>query len=245
MERSLLNAPDWLLALLLVVLLGWAAVGLFRDANRWIRFFFPKYHRRTRSDDAVDEAFQTEAEWNAPPPEGLPPRNIAICGSGEIPRLARLVPDSWRWFLPGSAKAGHPLCEADGQCRLVIGILFESLSREELCPESLCRAVARLDGAEYEAKLVRVEKGEEEEWPAAVMVDAVTMAAQTPGEPAPLPPKGDACLCAVFTLPRGPKPRLPVALYLGETKFFFKVPRWLAGPKYSDFFPNHPWYWPL
>ena len=245
MERSLLNAPDWLLALLLVVLLGWAAVGLFRDANRWIRFFFPKYHRRTRSDDAVDEAFQTEAEWNAPPPEGLPPRSIAICGSGEIPRLARLVPDSWRWFLPGSAKAGHPLCEADGQCRLVIGILFESLSREALCPESLCRAVARLDGAEYEAKLVRVEKGEEEEWPAAVMVDAVTMATQTPGEPASLSPKGDACLCAVFTLPRGPKPRLPVALYLGETKFSFKVPRWLAGPKYSDFFPNHPWYWPL
>ena len=245
MERSLLNAPDWLLALLLAVLLGWAAVGLFRDANRWIRFFFPKYQRRTRSDDAVDEAFQTEAEWNAPPPEGLPPRSIAICGSGEIPRLARLVPDSWRWFLPGSAKAGHPLCEADGQCRLVIGILFESLSREALCPENLCRAVARLDGAEYEAKLVRVEKGEEEEWPAAVMVDAVTMAAQTPGEPAPLSPKGDACLCAVFTLPRGPKPRLPVALYLGETKFSFKVPRWLAGPKYSDFFPNHPWYWPL
>ena len=102
---------------------------------RWCLYrdlIFPKYHRRTRSDDAVDEAFQTEAEWNAPPPEGLPPRSIAICGSGEIPRLARLVPDSWRWFLPGSAKAGHPLCEADGQCRLVIGILFESLSREEL-----------------------------------------------------------------------------------------------------------------
>ena len=215
---------------------------------RWCLYrdlIFPKYHRRTRSDDAVDEAFQTEAEWNTPPPEGLPPRSIAICGSGEIPRLARLVPDSWRWFLPGSAKAGHPLCEADGQCRLVIGILFESLSREALCPENLCRAVARLDGAEYEAKLVRVEKGEEEEWPAAVMVDAVTMAAQMPGEPASLPPKGDACLCAVFTLPRGPKPRLPVALYLGETKFSFKVPRWLAGPKYSDFFPNHPWYWPL
>ena len=215
---------------------------------RWCLYrdlIFPKYHRRTRSDDAVDEAFQTEAEWNAPPPEGLPPRSIAICGSGEIPRLARLVPDSWRWFLPGSAKAGHPLCEADGQCRLVIGILFESLSREALCPENLCRAVARLDGAEYEAKLVRVEKGEEKEWPAAVMVDAVTMAAQTPGEPAPLPPKGDACLCAVFTLPRGPKPRLPVALYIGETKFSFKVPRWLAGPKYSDFFPNHPWYWPF
>ena len=89
MERSLLNAPDWLLALLLAVLLGWAAVGLFRDANRWIRFFFPKYHRRTRSDDAVDEAFLTEAERNAPPPEGLPPRSIAICGSGEIPRFAR------------------------------------------------------------------------------------------------------------------------------------------------------------
>ena len=243
MERSLLNAPDWLLALLLVVLLGWAAVGLFRDANRWIRFFFPKYHRRTRSDDAVDEAFQTEAEWNAPPPEGLPPRSIAICGSGEIPRLARLVPDSWRWFLPGSAKAGHPLCEADGQCRLVIGILFESLSREALCPENLCRAVARLDGAEYEAKLVRVEKGEEEEWPAAVMVDAVTMAAQTPGEPAPLSPKGDACLCAVFTLPRGPKPRLPVALYLSELRLNLKLPRGSWGPRDEGI--GLPWYWPF
>ena len=243
MERSLLNAPDWLLALLLVVLLGWAAVGLFRDANRWIRFFFPKYHRRTRSDDAVDEAFQTEAERNAPPPEGLPPRSIAICGSGEIPRLARLVPDSWRWFLPGSAKAGHPLCEADGQCRLVIGILFESLSREALCPERLCRAVARLDGAEYEAKLVRVEKGEEEEWPAAVMVDAVTMAAQMPGEPTPLPPKGDACLCAVFTLPRGPKPRLPVALYLSELRLNLKLPRGSWGPRYEGI--GLPWYWPF
>ena len=230
-----------------IVLLALFLIAGYMGSEQMKNLLSPRNHRRTRSDDAVDEAFQTEAERNAPPPEGLPPRSIAICGSGEIPRLARLVPDSWRWFLPGSAKAGHPLCEADGQCRLVIGILFESLSREALCPENLCRAVARLDGAEYEAKLVRVEKGEEEEeeWPAAVMVDAVTMAAQMPGEPASLPPKGDACLCAVFTLPRGPKPRLPVALYLGETKFFFKVPRWLAGPKYSDFFPNHPWYWPL
>ena len=230
-----------------IVLLALFLIAGYMGSEQMKNLLSPRNHRRTRSDDAVDEAFQTEAEWNAPPPEGLPPRSIAICGSGEIPRLARLVPDSWRWFLPGSAKAGHPLCEADGQCRLVIGILFESLSREALCPENLCRAVARLDGAEYEAKLVRVEKGEgeEEEWPAAVMVDAVTMAAQTPGEPAPLPPKGDTCLCAVFTLPRGPKPRLPVTLYIGETKFSFKVPRWLAGPKYSDFFPNHPWYWPL
>ena len=226
-----------------IVLLALFLIAGYMGSEQMKNLLSPRNHRRTRSDDAVDEAFQTEAEWNAPPPEGLPPRSIAICGSGEIPRLARLVPDSWRWFLPGSAKAGHPLCEADGQCRLVIGILFESLSREALCPESLCRAVARLDGAEYEAKLVRVEKGEEEEWPAAVMVDAVTMAAQTPGEPAPLPPKGDACLCAVFTLPRGPKPRLPVALYLSELRLNLKLPRGSWGPRYEGI--GLPWYWPF
>ena len=226
-----------------IVLLALFLIAGYMGSEQMKNLLSPRNHRRTRSDDAVDEAFQTEAEWNAPPPEGLPPRSIAICGSGEIPRLARLVPDSWRWFLPGSAKAGHPLCEADGQCRLVIGILFESLSREELCPESLCRAVARLDGAEHEAKLVRVEKGEEEEWPAAVMVDAVTMAAQTPGEPAPLPPKGDACLCAVFTLPRGPKPRLPVALYLSELRLNLKLPRGSWGPRYEGI--GLPWYWPF
>ena len=226
-----------------IVLLALFLIAGYMGSEQMKNLLSPRNHRRTRSDDAVDEAFQTEAEWNAPPPEGLPPRNIAICGSGEIPRLARLVPDSWRWFLPGSAKAGHPLCEADGQCRLVIGILFESLSREELCPESLCRAVARLDGAEYEAKLVRVEKGEEEEWPAAVMVDAVTMAAQMPGEPTPLPPKGDACLCAVFTLPRGPKPRLPVALYLSELRLNLKLPRGSWGPRYEGI--GLPWYWPF
>ena len=103
--------------------------------------------------------------------------------------------------------------------------------------------MARLDGAEYEAKLVRVEKGEEKEWPAAVMVDAVTMAAQTPGEPAPLPPKGDACLCAVFTLPRGPKPRLPVALYLSELRLNLKLPRGSWGPRYEGI--GLPWYWPF
>ena len=226
-----------------IVLLALFLIAGYMGSEQMKNLLSPRNHRRTRSDDAVDEAFQTEAEWNAPPPEGLPPRSIAICGSGEIPRLARLVPDSWRWFLPGSAKAGHPLCEADGQCRLVIGILFESLSREALCPESLCRAVARLDGAEYEAKLVRVEKGEEEEWPAAVMVDAVTMAAQTPGEPAPLSPKGDACLCAVFTLPRGPKPRLPVALYLSELRLNLKLPRGSWGPRYEGI--GLPWYWPF
>lgn len=226
-----------------IVLLALFLIAGYMGSEQMKNLLSPRNHRRTRSDDAVDEAFQTEAEWNAPPPEGLPPRSIAICGSGEIPRLARLVPDSWRWFLPGSAKAGHPLCEADGQCRLVIGILFESLSREALCPESLCRAVARLDGAEYEAKLVRVEKGEEEEWPAAVMVDAVTMAAQMPGEPAPLPPKGDACLCAVFTLPRGPKPRLPVALYLSELRLNLKLPRGSWGPRYEGI--GLPWYWPF
>ena len=226
-----------------IVLLALFLIAGYMGSEQMKNLLSPRNHRRTRSDDAVDEAFQTEAEWNAPPPEGLPPRSIAICGSGEIPRLARLVPDSWRWFLPGSAKAGHPLCEADGQCRLVIGILFESLSREELCPESLCRAVARLDGAEYEAKLVRVEKGEEEEWPAAVMVDAVTMATQTPGEPAPLPPKGDACLCAVFTLPRGPKPRLPVALYLSELRLNLKLPRGSWGPRYEGI--GLPWCWPF
>ena len=226
-----------------IVLLALFLIAGYMGSEQMKNLLSPRNHRRTRSDDAVDEAFQTEAEWNAPPPEGLPPRSIAICGSGEIPRLARLVPDSWRWFLPGSAKAGHPLCEADGQCRLVIGILFESLSREALCPESLCRAVARLDGAEYEAKLVRVEKGEEEEWPAAVMVDAVTMAAQTPGEPAPLPPKGDACLCAVFTLPRGPKPRLPLALYLSELRLNLKLPRGSWGPRYEGI--GLPWYWPF
>ena len=226
-----------------IVLLALFLIAGYMGSEQMKNLLSPRNHRRTRSDDAVDEAFQTEAEWNAPPPEGLPPRSIAICGSGEIPRLARLVPDSWRWFLPGSAKAGHPLCEADGQCRLVIGILFESLSREELCPESLCRAVARLDGAEYEAKLVRVEKGEEEEWPAAVMVDAVTMATQTPGEPAPLSPKGDACLCVVFTLPRGPKPRLPVALYLSELRLNLKLPRGSWGPRYEGI--GLPWYWPL
>ena len=153
-----------------IVLLALFLIAGYMGSEQMKNLLSPRNQRRTRSDDAVDEAFQTEAERNAPPPEGLPPRSIAICGSGEIPRLARLVPDSWRWFLPGSAKAGHPLCEADGQCRLVIGILFESLSREELCPESLCRAVARLDGAAHEAKLVRAEKGEEEEWPAAVVV---------------------------------------------------------------------------
>ena len=226
-----------------IVLLALFLIAGYMGSEQMKNLLSPRNHRRTRSDDAVDEAFQTEAEWNAPPPEGLPPRNIAICGSGEIPRFARLVPDSWRWFLPGSAKAGHPLCEADGQCRLVIGILFESLSREALCPESLCRAVARLDGAEYEAKLVRVEKGEEKEWPAAVMVDAVTMAAQTPGEPAPLPPKGDACLCAVFTLPRGPKPRLPVALYLSELRLNLKLPRGSWGPRCEGI--GLPWYWPF
>ena len=226
-----------------IVLLALFLIAGYMGSEQMKNLLSPRNHRRTRSDDAVDEAFQTEAEWNTPPPEGLPPRSIAICGSGEIPRLARLVPDSWRWFLPGSAKAGHPLCEADGQCRLVIGILFESLSREALCPESLCRAVARLDGAEYEAKLVRVEKGEEEEWPAAVMVDAVTMAAQMPGEPAPLPPKGDACLCAVFTLPRGPKPRLPVALYLSELRLNLKLPRGSWGPRYEGI--GLPWYWPF
>ena len=226
-----------------IVLLALFLIAGYMGSEQMKNLLSPRNHRRTRSDDAVDEAFQTEAEWNAPPPEGLPPRSIAICGSGEIPRLARLVPDSWRWFLPGSAKAGHPLCEADGQCRLVIGILFESLSREELCPESLCRAVARLDGAEHEAKLVRVEKGEEEEWPAAVMVDAVTMAAQMPGEPTPLPPKGDACLCAVFTLPRGPKPRLPVALYLSELRLNLKLPRGSWGPRYEGI--GLPWYWPF
>ena len=226
-----------------IVLLALFLIAGYMGSEQMKNLLSPRNHRRTRSDDAVDEAFQTEAEWNAPPPEGLPPRSIAICGSGEIPRLARLVPDSWRWFLPGSAKAGHPLCEADGQCRLVIGILFESLSREALCPESLCRAVARLDGAEYEAKLVRVEKGEEEEWPAAVMVDAVTMAAQTPGEPAPLSPKGDACLCVVFTLPRGPKPRLPVALYLSELRLNLKLPRGSWGPRYEGI--GLPWYWPF
>ena len=226
-----------------IVLLALFLIAGYMGSEQMKNLLSPRNHRRTRSDDAVDEAFQTEAEWNAPPPEGLPPRSIAICGSGEIPRLARLVPDSWRWFLPGSAKAGHPLCEADGQCRLVIGILFESLSREALCPESLCRAVARLDGAEYEAKLVRVEKGEEEEWPAAVMVDAVTMATQTPGEPAPLSPKGDACLCVVFTLPRGPKPRLPVALYLSELRLNLKLPRGSWGPRYEGI--GLPWYWPF
>ena len=226
-----------------IVLLALFLIAGYMGSEQMKNLLSPRNHRRTRSDDAVDEAFQTEAEWNAPPPEGLPPRNIAICGSGEIPRLARLVPDSWRWFLPGSAKAGHPLCEADGQCRLVIGLLFESLSREALCPESLCRAVARLDGAEHEAKLVRVEKGEEEEWPAAVMVDAVTMAAQMPGEPASLPPKGDACLCAVFTLPRGPKPRLPVALYLSELRLNLKLPRGSWGPRYEGI--GLPWYWPF
>ena len=228
-----------------IVLLALFLIAGYMGSEQMKNLLSPRNHRRTRSDDAVDEAFQTEAERNAPPPEGLPPRSIAICGSGEIPRLARLVPDSWRWFLPGSAKAGHPLCEADGQCRLVIGILFESLSREALCPESLCRAVARLDGAEYEAKLVRVEKGEEEEeeWPAAVMVDAVTMAAQMPGEPASLPPKGDACLCAVFTLPRGPKPRLPVALYLSELRLNLKLPRGSWGPRYEGI--GLPWYWPF
>ena len=226
-----------------IVLLALFLIAGYMGSEQMKNLLSPRNHRRTRSDDAVDEAFQTEAEWNAPPPEGLPPRSIAICGSGEIPRFARLVPDSWRWFLPGSAKAGHPLCEADGQCRLVIGILFESLSREALCPERLCRAVARLDGAEYEAKLVRVEKGEEEEWPAAVMVDAVTMAAQMPGEPTPLPPKGDACLCAVFTLPRGPKPRLPVALYLSELRLNLKLPRGSWGPRYEGI--GLPWYWPF